>query len=482
MPAESNTSLLVLLPELILLVGLSGLFVLTLTSGRERLALAISGIVTGLAALALLATLGSGGEFFGGAYRVDGFSRMVQLVVVLAYGGCLVVNRTLHGIRPEVRAEYFFLLAASVFGLMILAGSVDLIVLVVALELSSFPLFLLIAMRREEHGQRVQMEAAIKYMMFGVGASGLMLFGMSYLYGLGGTTSIPLLAANLAAMPSHPLLLIGLLMSVAAFFYKLAVFPFHFWTPDVYEGASHETATVIAALPKIVVLALLVRFLSMIDGLDSGIVLLAAVMAAASMFFGNLLALLQTDFKRLLGFSAIAHGGYTLVGVATLGAAGYAAALYYMTGYVFSVLACFLVINRVAADGSNPSIRELAGLHHRSPLLAATLLAGVFSLAGIPPFVGFMGKFSILFAAWESGLGWLVLLALINTVIAAYYYLGIIRETFFGGESAGDQEPLDPGPGTRITCLLLMAIILLLGIAPQPVIAGFREVVTLLVN
>jgi len=472
MPVESQLSLLPLLPEAVLLAGLLTLFALTLPKGRERWALAASGGIAPLFVAAVLLSFGSSGTFFGGAYRVDGFSQAIKLILGLGYAGCLVVGRGLGDIRKEVRPEYLFLLAASVTGLVFLAGSIDLIVLVVALELSSFPLFLLIAMRREENGQRMQMEAAIKYMMFGVGASGLMLFGMGYLFGLTGTTSIPEMAERLGPVAGNPLAIAGLLLSVAAFLYKLAIFPFHFWTPDVYEGAAHETAAVIASLPKVAALALLLRFLSLADGAGAAVV---GAVAVASMLYGNLIALRQSDFKRLLGFSAIAHGGYTLVGVAALGVDGYAAALYYLSGYVFAVLACFLVIARVSADGSNVRIADLAGLHHRSPLLAVTLLVAVFSLAGIPPMVGFMGKFALMIAAWESGLGWLVLIALANTVIAAYYYLGIVKTAFFGTVAEAPPEPpLELDRSSRLACVLLIATLLLLGLFPSAWIETLR--------
>lgn len=468
MPVESNTSLLALLPEVVLLVGLLGLFALTLPRGRERLALAWSGLVALLFVLAVLFTFGRTGVFFGGAYRVDGFSQVIKLVLGLGYGGCLVICRQLGDIRREVRPEYFFLLAASVTGMVFLVGSIDLIVLVVALELSSFPVFLLIAMRREENGQRMQMEGAIKYMMFGVGASGLMLFGMSYLFGLTGTTSIPLMAERLGDVTQNPLALLGLLLSLAAFLYKLAIFPFHFWTPDVYEGASHETTAILASLPKVAALAVLLRLVSLSDGAGWLLAAVVGLLAVGSMFYGNLVALWQSDFKRLLGFSAIAHGGYTLVGVAALGAGGYAAALYYMSGYVFAVLACFLVIARVSVDGRNLGIRDLAGLHRRSPLLALTLIVAIFSLAGIPPMVGFMGKFALLLAAWEAGLSWLVFFALLNTVIAAYYYLSVVKTAFFGETSeALASAPLPLDRRTRITCVLIVAALLFLGLFPS---------------
>ena len=189
-----------------------------------------------------------------------------------------------------------------------------------------------------------------------------------------------------------------------------------------------------------------------------------AILAAASMFYGNLIALVQKDFKRLLGFSGIAHAGYALIGFVALDQLGYAAALYYIIGYLLMVLACFVVICKVSRDGTNVSIEEMAGLHRRSPLLALTLVVGVFALAGIPPFVGFMGKLSLLTAALEKGYLFLVIIAMVNAAIAVYYYLCVVREACF--RDPGDRPPIRLDWPTRALCVLLIAGILALGIAP----------------
>jgi NADH-quinone oxidoreductase subunit N len=193
-----------------------------------------------------------------------------------------------------------------------------------------------------------------------------------------------------------------------------------------------------------------------------------AILATGSMFYGNLIALVQKDFKRLLGFSGIAHAGYALIGFVALDSFGYTAALYYIIGYVLMVLACFVVICKVSRDGTNVSIDELAGLHKRSPLLALTLIVGVFALAGIPPFVGFMGKLTLLSAALDKGYVYLVVIAVINAAIAVYYYLSIVREALF--RDPGDRPPIHLDWPTRALCVLLIAGILALGIAPARVL------------
>lgn len=467
MPDAQPSVFFAFLPEWIMLAGVFALFGVALMRERVDAARWLS-LATGVgAALAVLSTFRVEAVLFDGAYRVDLFSQWLKLVFALGYIGCVLIGGNLKDIRGDVRPEYFFLLATSVLGLILLAGSVDLITLVVALELSSFPLFILIAMRREKTGQRSQMESAVKYMMFGIAASGLMLFGMGYLFGLTGTTSLPLLVERIQPVIHTPLAIAGISLTLAAFFYKLAVFPFHFWTPDVYQGASNETTAIVGSLPKLAAVLLMVRFAGAADPGVQTLAVIFAVLAVGSMFYGNLLALAQTDFKRLLGFSAIAHAGYTLIGIVALEGAGFTAALYYATGYLFMILACFTVITRVSRDGANLAISDLAGLHKRSPLLAATLLVGIFSLAGIPPFVGFMGKFALLTAGLQQGFLWLVLLAVFNTVIAVYYYLRVVHAAFFT-EALGDVEPspLRLDPATVVLCVILIAAITGLGLFP----------------
>jgi len=471
----SNFSFIAFLPELVLLIGSLALFVVALGESRGHQARLVA-LGTALAAvLAALFCFGQQGLLFNGAYRVDLFSQVLKLVFAGGFFLILLLSGNLSDVREEVKPEYYLFLTISVVGLTMLVSCVDLITLVVALEVSAFPLYLMIPMRRERTGQRAQMECTIKYMMFGIAANGIMFFGMSYLFGLTGTTSLigsaagPGLLAKLQAHLHSPVAIVGLAMTFCGLYYKLAIFPFHFWTPDVYQGAANETASLIASLPKIGGVAVMVRFVSLATPDNHVIALLLAILATGSMFYGNLIALIQKDFKRLLGFSGIAHAGYALIGFVALSEAGYSAALYYIVGYLLMVLACFVVICKVSKDGTNVAIEELAGLHRRAPLLALTLAVGVFALAGIPPFVGFMGKLSLLTAAWEKGHSTIVILAMINAAIAVYYYLSVVREAWF--RDPGDLPAIRLDWPTRALCVLLISGILVLGLAPAKVMS-----------
>lgn len=455
-------------PELVLLAGALGLFVVTLGENQGKAARASAIFVAFVALGASLVSLPQSTVLFDGAYRIDAFSQWLKIVISTGYLLILLLSGNLPDIRSETKAEYFLFLTLSVLGLTMLVSSVEVLSLVIALELSSFPLYLMVAMRRERDGQRVQMESAIKYVMFGVAANGIMFFGFSYLFGLTGSTHLPEMFVKLAPIATTPLAIVALTMAFAGFYYKLAIFPFHFWTPDVYQGASNETAGYIASLPKVGAVAVLVRLVSLATPENHAIATLLSSLAILSMCYGNLVALVQKDFKRLLGFSGIAHAGYAVVGFTAMNTAGYTAALYYIVGYMLMVTACFVVICKVSKDGTNVAIDELSGLHRRSPLLALTLVVAVFGLAGIPPFVGFFGKFGLLSAALAQGHLALVIITVINSAIAIYYYLQVVRKGIFG-EQPGEDAVIKLDWPTKILCSVLLVGIVALGIAAGPI-------------
>ncbi|MEN8190544.1 MAG: NADH-quinone oxidoreductase subunit N [Thermodesulfobacteriota bacterium] len=453
------------LPELTLLGASLAIFVVSL--GKSGAA-AVKNIALGLGAAVFAATLISycqEGSLFFGAYKVDLFSQVFKTLIAGAMLVVLLFGQKLRGIEKNVHPEYYLFLFVSVLGLMMLVSSVELISIFVALELSSFAVYIMVPMRSDSGKIHIQMEAGIKYLLFGVTATGFMLFGMSYMYGLTGSTQLSVVVEKLSMMYSQPAAVIAVCMVLAGFFYKLAIFPFHFWVPDVYEGASNETTAFIASVPKLAAVAMLIRIIGMINGEGQLIINILMVCAVLSMFYGNLSALVQTDVKRMLGFSGIAHAGFVLLGILTFQISGYANSIYYIIGYVVMNLACFTVICSVSENGENVQIDDFSGLHKRSPLLALTLVVGLFALAGIPPFVGFMGKFMLLTGALKEGYLLLVILAAINTGIAIYYYLSVVRVTF-----CSDPEDRSVIPGNLTagaTSVVLMLIIVAMGVAPQ---------------
>jgi NADH-quinone oxidoreductase subunit N len=340
-----------ILPELVLLTGAAAFFVLSLFSrldfNQVKNAAVIFGVVTFIAALV---ALDSKATIFFGSYEIDLYSQLFKLMISFGLAIALIFGQNLKDIDESVRPEYYMFLFLSTLGLMMVVSSVELISIFVSLELSSFALYLLVPMRSDQSGLRMQMEAGIKYILFGVLATGFMLFGMSYIFGLTGSTYLNEILTGLQTAP-QPAALFAIIMVLAGFFFKLAVFPMHFWVPDIYQGASNETTGFIATVPKLAAVALLIRITSMSSGNIQFLVYLLMVLALCSMFYGNLSALVQTDVKRLLGFSGIAHAGFILLGLLTMDPGGYAIAIYYISGYVVMNLACFLVLCNVSQNG-----------------------------------------------------------------------------------------------------------------------------------
>jgi NADH-quinone oxidoreductase subunit N len=254
------------------------------------------------------------------------------------------------------------------------------------------------------------------------------------------------------------------LLILCGFFFKLAVVPFHFWTPDIYQGAANETVSFVATMPKLAGVALLLRVVSLAGGGAVTLVQVLVLLAAVSMTFGNLAALVQTDLKRLLAYSSIAHAGYVLLGVLSLNSAGFSAAVYHISAYLLMNLACFLVICTVSKEGENVSIGDLSGLYKRSPLLAFTLAVGAFALAGIPPTAGFTGKLFLFTAALNQGHLALVIIAAVNTAISIYYYLNIVRSAY--GQDPDGLPAVSLSFSNRIMNFGLILAIIILGIIP----------------
>jgi proton-translocating NADH-quinone oxidoreductase chain N len=358
---------------------------------------------------------------------------------------------------------------------MCMSSAVELITIILSLEIHSFALFIIIPFRK--HGAyRKQMEAGIKYALFGAAASGISLYGLSYIFGMTHTTYLADLVKIIpGVILDKPLMLIGLVMLLSGFFYKLALFPMHFWAPDVYEGAANETAGFVATLPKIGAVALLIRLISL-AGVDAGqFTWVLMAFAVLSMTFGNLSALVQNDIKRLLAYSSIAHAGYVMVGLLCATDFGYLSGIYYIAGYLLMNLACFFVIYNLSPQGENITFDDLGGLYKRSPLLALTLAVGAFGLAGIPPTIGFTGKLFLFTAAIKKDMYALVILAVINTGIGIFYYLKIVRAAYTSVDS--QMSPLHLRLTTSVLGIFFIVIILLLGTFPQGFLDFAKEAV-----
>jgi NADH-quinone oxidoreductase subunit N len=463
-----ESTLTLLLPEIVQTAIVAALFLLSVNRPGPAVPLSARTAWLPLAAWAGVAatafSLGAQGLLFGEAYRVDGLSQFFKFAVALGFAIAVLNGSTQPTLEPEKRCDYFLLLALSALGLMCLASSVELVTIYLALELSSYSLYALIPMR---HRDPRAAEAGIKYILFGAAATALSLFGLSYILADQHSSYVAVLAARSWSWSAAPLGVIGLMMFMAGFFYKLALFPFHFWAPDVYDGASNETAAYAATLPKLGAVVILIRLAAMLTT-DVQVTTVLAVLGAASMTFGNLAALTQQDIKRMLGYSSVAHAGYVTVGLVAGSAAGMAAAGFYSLVYVLMNLTCFWVICRLSTDGRNLTLSDLDGLHRRSPVLAFVLAVAALALVGLPPTAGFMGKLFLLSAAWSRGYDWLVVVAALNTAISIYYYLNLIRHAYTV-DPEGEALLPAPAPGGAWWGGVLAAALLILGAVPAPV-------------
>lgn len=445
-------------------------FFASLVNLKETRLQALGLLFSAVTILVTASTYGMEGTLFFSAYRVDVFSQMFKVIITFGLFIVIYLGKGLYGIDNTLRPEYYLFMTLSAFGLMCMSSAVELITIILSLEIHSFALFIIIPFRK--HGAyRRQMEAGIKYALFGAAASGISLYGMSYIFGMTHTTYLADLVKIIpTVILKKPLMLIGLVMLLSGFFYKLALFPMHFWAPDVYEGAANETAGFVATLPKIGAVALLIRLISL-AGVDAGqFTWVLMAFAVLSMTFGNLAALVQNDIKRLLAYSSIAHAGYVMIGLLCANDFGYQSGIYYIAGYLLMNLACFFVIYHLAPQGENVTFDGLSGLYKRSPLLALTLAVGAFGLAGIPPTIGFTGKLFLFTAAIKKDMYALVILAVINTGIAIFYYLKMVRAAY---TSVDSQVPLlNLKLTTSMLGIFFIVIILLLGTFPQ----GFMEV------
>lgn len=417
--------------------------------------------VASLAVLAVSALgLCASGELFGGTYRIDVLSQFFKLAVT--FGFCFVVVNALRqtSLEDDQKSDYFLFMGLAAWGLMLLASTVELVTLYLALELSSYSLYILIPIRGKT---KESAEAGAKYILFGAAATALSLYGLSHIIASQHTTYIARLMLADWSFTSNPGAVIGLGLFLCGMFYKLALFPFHFWCPDVYQGASNETAAFVATLPKLGAVVMLIRLGACLKpGLE--ITNMLAGLALVSMTFGNLCALAQKDLKRLLGFSSVAHAGYIIVGLVSGTPKGMAAAAFYSLAYVIMNMLCFWVVSRIAADGRNLELKDLNGLYKRSPILAFCLAVGAFALVGLPPTVGFMGKLFLLSSAWGNGYNWLVVGLVLNSAIAIYYYLSMVRHAY-----TEDDVPAalpDTSIFSSTGAMLLAGLALLLGIVP----------------
>jgi NADH-quinone oxidoreductase subunit N len=413
--------------------------------------------------------LAPSGPALGGMFVQDGLAVFVKRVFLAA-----TFIGLLSGLGSPDRAmtwrstEYHLLLLASLLGMLVLASARDLIVLFVAFELMSIPLYVLTGFAKRE---AEPVEASLKFFLVGSVSSAVLAYGLSFVYGATGSTSL----AAIAKAPASPLLTFGLIAALAGLAFKIAAFPFHMWVPDAYEAGPTPFVAWLSVAPKAAGFVTLFRVY--FEGVGDRAAVwgpAAAGLATLTMLGGNLMALPQTNTKRLLAYSGIAQIGYMLVGMAAASASGTAMILFYLVAYVFGNMGAFLVVEAVARSEGSEATSAFRGLAQRSPLLALAMLLFLLSLGGIPFVAGFWAKLYVFWAAAERGLYWLVLVGAVLTVVALFYYLVVARSMYI-------EPPIRPGrvpvsPALALSVLLCVLGVVVLGVYPKGVVMAALRV------
>ena len=420
-----------------------------------------------LAITAVLVTRTTEGEGFSRMFRMDGLTRGFQMLCVLGCAGAVALSVRLLDSLKQQTVEYYALILFSLSGMLFLCGASDLISIYFSVELMAICIYILVAYLRD---RATSVEAGMKYFLLGAFSSGILVYGISLLYGAAGGTTTNLADLNqaLALTPKSSSLLVfsGVLMVLVGMGFKVAAVPFHMWSPDAYEGAPTPITTLMATAPKAAGLAAILRvFGTGFHGVSSDWVLPLSYIAGASMILGNIAAVNQQSMKRLLAYSSIAHVGYMLLGVLSGDPqAGAQAVWLYMAIYIVLNTGAFAVVIYLQGQGEGERIEDFKGLGRKRPVLAFAMMVFLLSLAGIPPLVGFFGKFYLFKLAIEQGYVTLTVLALLTSAVSAYYYLGVVSQMYFR-EPEGEAIPMG---AASVFIVTLACILVLVGTAFGP--------------
>ncbi len=478
-------------PEILLLLMLCGLLLMDAFLAPEQRQVTFLGSLLALAVLAIAilwqwGVEGLHGKTFHGLYVADPLSHFLKLLSCVAVFLTLLYGRLYAGHRDMLArgGEFFVLVLLALLGQMVMISAGSMLTIYLGLELMSFSLYALVAVRREH---ALATEAAMKFFLLGALASAVLLYGMSMIYGATGHLDLEQIAAVIRAGEAERLALVfGVVFIVAGLAFKLTAAPFHMWTPDVYHGAPTAVTLVIGAAPKFAGLVIMLRLL--IEGLH-GVALdwqpMLTILAVLSLAIGNIAAIAQTNFKRMLAYSTISHMGFVFLallsgvsdGQPVASGLAYGSALFYVVTYVLTTLCTFGLILVLSHKGFEcEEIADFKGLNRRDPLLAGVLLLSMFSLAGVPPLVGFYAKLAVLQALIAHGQVWLAVVAVLFSLVGAFYYLRVVKMAYFD-EPEGESRSGDAGVLTRGVISANGALLLVLGVLPGGLMALCVQVI-----
>jgi NADH-quinone oxidoreductase subunit N len=467
MPAGlSPTDFYYILPELVLTAG--ALLVLVadvLLPKAMRGALAwVTLLVIGATLVSLTPFSTTHAEVAHGLMAVDQFALFFDAVFLVAAAITVLMSVRYLEVEGASPGEYYFLILCATLGMMIMAGGIDLITIFVGLETMAVSFYILVGFIKPNQRSN---EAAVKYFLLGAFSLGILLYGMSLMYGLSGTTNLRTMAVTFVGQERDPRLVLAVILVVAGVGFKIAAVPFHMWAPDVYEGAPTPITAFLSVGSKAASFAMLLRiFLEGLPSMSADWRLLFEVLSIVTMTVGNVAAVTQTNIKRMLAYSSIAHAGYVLIGVVAGTARGVTAMLIYLLIYSFMQLGAFAVIVFLRRkDVTGDELKDFSGLSVKHPFAAFAMLLFMLSLGGIPPTAGFMGKLWLFGAAIDAGYVWLAVIGVLNSAISLYYYIRIVVFMYLKKEAMGSE----PGAGPSLTLALAIAVAatIVLGVYPR---------------
>lgn len=473
------------LPHLIVLVLALVVSMLDAFLPRARHYTVITGVTLvgfAVAFAAQLAQSGDTGSTFHGLFRLDGLAIFLNLVILVAAFLTVMVSASyvefLDGHMGT--GEFYTLITFATFGAMLTASAGDMVMLYVGIELSSIAVYILTAFAKR---RTTALEGALKYFLLGLFASAILLYGMAWVYGSTGSTNLDVISEQLGAVISgegnNAGIVLGMLVVIIGFAFKLAAVPFHFWTPDAYDGAPTPVTGFMSVVPKAAALAAMIRMV--VQGLDPLVDdwrIVIAVLAFVTMFFGNIVGISQRNVKRMLAYSSIAHTGYMLAGVAAFKIAGdgvdersISSVMYYIMAYAFMNIGAFAIIVWMQHRGEGMELDDFAGLGARSPLAALAMVVFLVSLMGIPPTIGFYAKYYVIVALLDANLLWLAISIVLASAISAYFYLRVVAYMYFEDQGERvDDTPKVPSTLLNAGILVMVLGVLLLGIFSGDVI------------
>jgi NADH-quinone oxidoreductase subunit N len=465
-PGISASDFYYILPELVITGGALLVLIVDVLLPKDR-----RGALAWVTLLALGATLASLVPFTSthvevahGLLAVDRFALFFKIVFLVAAAITVLMSVRYLEIEGASPGEYYFLILCATLGMMIMAGGIDLITIFIGLETMAVSFYILAGFLKPSQRSN---EAAVKYFLLGAFSLGILLYGMSLMYGLSGTTNLRVMATAFVGQEMDPRLVLAVILMVAGVGFKIAAVPFHMWAPDVYEGAPTPITAFLSVGSTAASFAMLIRiFLEGLPAMSTDWRLLFEVLSIVTMTVGNLAAVTQTNVKRMLAYSSIAHAGYVLMGIVAGTPRGITATLVYVMVYAFMQLGAFAVIVILRRrDVVGDELKDFSGLHFRNPFAAFAMLIFMLSLGGIPPTAGFMGKFWLFGAAIDAHYYWLALIGVLNSAVSLYYYVRIVVFMYVKNETIGSTPTTSPT--LAVVLGLAVAATLVLGMYPQ---------------